>query len=94
MRLELFKRTDLSLQALERLAESDGGMAGAELASLIGTSTHYLPQVMKPLVGAGWVKATSGSARGDIPSKEISSGFPSSMSSRPLRGQPTTGNVY
>ncbi len=59
MRLELFKRTDLSLQALGQLAGS-GQMGGARLAAAIGTSTTYLPQVMKPLVDAGWVSATSG----------------------------------
>lgn len=93
MRLELFKRTDLSLRALERLAESDGGMAGAELASLIGTSAHYVPQVMKPLVGAGWVKATSGphggySFQGDLERLSVLDVVEA------VEGQPTTGNVY
>jgi len=60
MRLELFKRTDLSLQAVEALAASESGMAGSKLAAAIGTTTNYLPQVMKPLVDAGWVSATSG----------------------------------
>lgn len=60
MRLELFKRTDLSLQALECLAGSDDSMTGALLAAAIGTTTNYVPQVMKPLVSAGWVAATSG----------------------------------
>lgn len=66
MRLELFKRTDLSMQALERLAESDNGMPGARLASAIETTTNYLPQVMKPLVAAGWVTATSGPRGGYV----------------------------
>ena len=60
MRLELFRRTDLSLRALERLAASNSGMAGAQLADSIGTTTNYLSQVMRPLVRAGWVAATSG----------------------------------
>lgn len=71
MRLELFKRTDLSLQALEQLAKSDHGQTGAQVAAAIGTTKNYLPQVMKPLVDAGWVSATSGprggySLTGDI----------------------------
>ena len=60
MRLELFRRTDLSLQALEQLAGSQEAIAGAQLAAAIGTTTNYLPQVMRPLVRAGWVSATSG----------------------------------
>ena len=66
MRLELFKRTDLSLQALEHLARSIDQVAGADLAASIETTTHYLPQVMKPLVGAGWVTATSGPRGGYV----------------------------
>jgi Rrf2 family protein len=60
MRLELFKRTDLGLQALERLARTTSPVAGSQLASAIGTTTSYLPQIMKPLVSKGWVGATSG----------------------------------
>ncbi len=60
MRLELLKRTDLSLQALGQLADSGDIVAGSRLAAAIGTTTSYLPHVMKPLTARGWVTATSG----------------------------------
>jgi Rrf2 family protein len=71
MRLELFKPTDLSLQAMEALAGSETGMAGSKLAAAIGTTTNYLPQVMKPLVGAGWVLATSGPRGGYLLTADV-----------------------
>jgi len=71
MRLELFKRTDRSLQALEALALAESGMAGSKLAAAIGTTTNYLPQVMKPLVAAGWVSATSGPRGGYVLATDI-----------------------
>lgn len=48
------------------LAVHDGGnsLKGALLAERLGTTTHYLPQVMKPLVSSGWVKSEPGPTGG------------------------------
>ena len=63
MRLELTKRTDLALKALAVL-QSNGDVNGASMADSIGTTTNYLPQVLKPLVMEGWVCSTPGRGGG------------------------------
>jgi Rrf2 family transcriptional regulator, iron-sulfur cluster assembly transcription factor len=60
MRLELTKKTDLALQALGCLAEDEVRRAGAALAEEIGATRQFLPQVMAPLVQAGWVDSIPG----------------------------------
>ena len=64
MRLELSKRTDLALRAMESLNHGSHITSGAELAEAIGTSTNYLPQVMKPLIENKWVAGTPGPGGG------------------------------
>ena len=66
MRLELTNKTDLALRAIGHLIDNQDPIAGPVLAGSIGTSTFYLPQVMKPLVSSGWVTATSGRNGGYI----------------------------
>ena len=68
MRLELSKRTDLAIRALDALCETgpDDRVPGAELARITGTSTNYLPQVMAPLVRAQWVESVSGPSGGYV----------------------------
>jgi len=39
-------------------------LKGALLAEWLGTTTFYLPQVMKPLVSSGWVKSEPGPTGG------------------------------
>ncbi len=58
MRLEVTKKTDLALQAMKCLGE--GTLPGPELAERIGVTTSYLPQIMNPLVKAGWVASAPG----------------------------------
>ena len=66
MRLELSKKTDLAIRAIHHLC--DGGRcplaAGPDLAAGIGTTPHYLPQVMRPLVRRYWVESTPGRSGG------------------------------
>jgi Rrf2 family protein len=62
MRLELTRKTELALKAMKSLGENL--TSGQELAQWLGVSTHYLPQVMKPLVEAGWVDSTPGKGGG------------------------------
>lgn len=65
MRLELSQKTDLATKALLDLgARGDTIVKGAALASRLGTTVHYLPQVMKPLVAAGWVHSEPGPSGG------------------------------
>ncbi|HHC07660.1 MAG TPA: Rrf2 family transcriptional regulator [Actinobacteria bacterium] len=58
MRLELTKRTELAMRAMRCL---DGELTpGRDLARRLGVSLHYLPQIMGPLVAAGWVDSVPG----------------------------------
>ncbi len=59
MRLELTKRCELALQAMATLPHGRQ-VPGRDLARSIGVSTHYLPQIMTPLVKAGWVASAPG----------------------------------
>jgi len=62
VRLELSKKTDLAIQAIEYLCavSGDGLASGSVLAEAIGTTTHFLPQTMTVLVRRGWVESTPG----------------------------------
>ncbi|HET8739740.1 MAG TPA: Rrf2 family transcriptional regulator [Acidimicrobiia bacterium] len=64
MNLTFQRRTDLALRALRRLSVTPGSMPGAELATALGTTTAFLPQVMSPLVRAGWVVSDRGPGGG------------------------------
>lgn len=64
MKISFQRRTDLALAALRALDTVDGKLGGAELAERIGTTTTYLPQVMAPLVQAGWVTSGRGPGGG------------------------------
>ena len=61
MRLEMTKKSDLALKSLRCIGDSDGELvAGKWLADKLGITTHYLPQVISPLVKAGWIASTPG----------------------------------
>ena len=61
MRLEMTKKSDLALKAMRCIGDADGEtIAGKSLAEKLGITTHYLPQVISPLVKAGWVSSTPG----------------------------------
>jgi Rrf2 family protein len=60
MRLDLNKRTDLALRAMEELCVEERRVAGAVLADALETTRQYLPQIMNPLVKAKWVESTPG----------------------------------
>lgn len=66
MRLELTKKTDLAIQAVQHLsnAPDDALVSGADLAAEIGTTTNFLPQIMTPLVRRGWVESAPGRSGG------------------------------
>lgn len=66
MHLSLSNRTALAKRALDALAGAGcvASCKGPDLAALIGTTRHYLPQVMRPLVAAGWVISEPGPTGG------------------------------
>lgn len=64
MRLELTRKTDLALQALHVLAAATDAIKGKDLADHIGATPAFIPQVMKPLVEAGWVRSDRGPTGG------------------------------
>jgi Rrf2 family protein len=66
MRLELSKRVDLAIEALTWLCDQvdHGRVSGTDLAEVIGTTPHFLPQIMTPLVRQGWVASARGRSGG------------------------------
>ena len=64
MKLGLQRRTDLALSALRALPEGGRSMSGADLAEILDTTTSFLPQIMSPLVKAGWVESGRGPGGG------------------------------
>lgn len=64
MRLEATQRTDLAKRAIDALDRAGRGLKGPDLAGRIGTTIHYLPHVMRPLVTSGWVTSEPGPAGG------------------------------
>lgn len=75
MNIELSRRTDLGIRALQVLTDNQDRMSGARLAEHIGTTTQFLPQVLGPLVRAGWIDSERGPRGGYlalVPLEEIS----------------------
>ncbi|MDZ7675497.1 MAG: Rrf2 family transcriptional regulator [Acidimicrobiales bacterium] len=60
MRLQLTKKTDQALRAALVLGHAGGRVKGSALADQVGTSAGWLPQIVQPLVGQGWVSSTTG----------------------------------
>ncbi len=61
----LQRRTDLALSALHRLSEAEGRrLTGHALARNVGTTASFLPQIMSPLIRAGWVVSERGPGGG------------------------------
>lgn len=70
MRLELSTRTGLGLRALRILEGRDEPMARTELADTLSTTAAYLPQVLAPLIEAGWVESKPGPNGGYLPGRD------------------------
>ena len=74
MRLEVTRKTDLAVRALCAL-DCRGKTKASELAKMIDTTPGFVPQVLSPLVHAGWVASEPGPTGGyrlDVPLEEIS----------------------
>jgi len=64
MKLEISRKSELALAAVQELARSEGPRKGAELAAVLETTAHYLPHVVRPLVVRGWVESNRGPTGG------------------------------
>lgn len=64
MRLQLDQRTDLALRAVRRLDAHATRVPARVLAPELATTLTYLPQVLRPLVRAGWIDSTPGPTGG------------------------------
>jgi Rrf2 family iron-sulfur cluster assembly transcriptional regulator len=64
MRLEITQRADLAVRALVVLHRSSTRLKSADLAGALGTTPGFVPQVMGPLVHAGWVRSLPGPTGG------------------------------
>lgn len=64
MKFFLQKRTGLAVDALRVLRDSEGLIGTTTLADAIHTTKPFLPQIMSPLVKAGWVHSKRGPSGG------------------------------
>jgi Rrf2 family iron-sulfur cluster assembly transcriptional regulator len=64
MNFRFSRRTYLAMRALRELLHEQGQLAGGVLADRIGTTSPFLPQVLGPLVKAGWVESQPGPGGG------------------------------
>ena len=67
MRLEITQRADLAVRALVVLHRSPTRLKSSDLASALGTTAGFVPQVMSPLVREGWIRSVPGPTGGYEP---------------------------
>lgn len=103
MQFTFQRRTDLALQALALLNGDETTTSGPSIAAQIDTTTAYLPQVMAPLVKAGWVGSDRGPGGGyhlrvaleDLSLLDVIEAFEGPVASGTcvLRGGPCPGDL-
>ena len=64
MNIGLSRRTDLGIKAMRTLADAGERVSGSHLAKQIGTTVQFLPQVLGPLIKAGWIGSERGPGGG------------------------------
>jgi Rrf2 family protein len=64
MDLRFSRRTYLAMRALRELHTAEDQLSGTALAEKIETTSPFLPQVLGPLVKAGWVESQPGPGGG------------------------------
>lgn len=64
MRLEITRRAELAIRALAVLGESTDRVKSSVLAEELETTVAFVPQVVGPLVRAGWVRSDPGPTGG------------------------------
>lgn len=63
MRLEILPRTELTLRIIQAIARG-GRWRAADIADAVGSSPHYVAQLVVPLARAGWIRSTPGPTGG------------------------------
>ncbi len=64
MRLEITRRAELAVRAMVTLGDTTGRLKAPALADALGTTSGFVPQVVGPLVKAGWVRSDPGPTGG------------------------------
>lgn len=64
VRLEITRRAELAIRALAFLGRSPERVKASVLAESLGTTVKFVPQVLGPLVRAGWVRSDPGPTGG------------------------------
>jgi Rrf2 family transcriptional regulator, iron-sulfur cluster assembly transcription factor len=64
MRLEITHRADLAVRAMQLLGAGSTRWKSSDLAAALDTTSGFVPQVMGPLVRAGWVRSVPGPTGG------------------------------
>jgi Rrf2 family iron-sulfur cluster assembly transcriptional regulator len=64
MRLEITRRAELAVRALALLGTTSTKVKAPVLARELGTTAPFVPQVVGPLVKAGWVSSDPGPTGG------------------------------
>ena len=64
MRLELTRRSDIAVRALQKLSAAGGRVSRPDLAAAANTTPDFLARVMMVLVSRGWVASWTGPAGG------------------------------
>ncbi len=64
MRLEITRKAELAIRALALLGDAPDRVKASMLADELGTTIAFVPQVLRPLVAAGWVRSDPGPTGG------------------------------
>jgi Rrf2 family iron-sulfur cluster assembly transcriptional regulator len=64
MRLEVTRKSDLAVRAMQVLAGARGRVKGPALADAVGSTSGFVSQVLNPLVRQGWVRSDPGPSGG------------------------------
>jgi Rrf2 family iron-sulfur cluster assembly transcriptional regulator len=66
MRLEITRRAELAVRAMVVLGSANGRLKAPALAGELGTTSGFVPQIVGPLVKAGWVRSDPGPSGGYV----------------------------
>lgn len=64
VRLEVTRKAELAVRAVATLAAEPERLKAGDLAEKLSTTTGFVPQVVGPLVKAGWVRSDPGPTGG------------------------------
>ena len=64
MRLEITRRAELAVRAMVIIGGTGERLKSAAIAGELGTTSAFVPQIVGPLVKAGWVRSDPGPTGG------------------------------